>query len=447
MVYVIFWGCHLPARFAHLEYSMKKVFEALGIRYSESDRFSCCPENFGIKSLGHYPWLFTAGRNLAIAESMGGDLVSACNGCYSSLKSAWSELRVDAFARNTLNDYLSEFGLAYKDTVRVRHFLEMLYEDITPQGIGRRSRRKLHGIKVASHPGCHLLRPSQHLRFDDPFSANKFDELISATGAMAIDYSSKFLCCGGSFNYSGEEELSLQAVRSKLIELKVLGADAIITGCPTCYSQFESGQVMLNRAGEKFEIPVLYYTELLGLALGMNAQELSLDRHRISVESLLNKILQKESETETVRDIFNLEMMQQCVYCSACDDDCPAVKLSNERFQPHELFRKILAGRLEEVLASREIWQCLDCYTCEELCGQGIGMNRFFRQLREMVLAQGKAPESVQNAIIAFRGSGYVTKPSQLMRKKLGLKEKKALGEEELKKMLERVAHLKEGKR
>jgi len=436
MAYIIFWGCHIPARFPHLEHSMKLVLEALGIRFAETNRFTCCPENFGVKSLGHYAWLLTAGRNLAIAESMGMDIVSACNGCYSTLKSAWAELRSDSFSRNYLNDTLSEFGLKYRGTIKVKHFTEVLYDDITPAGIKRRIRRSLQGIRIASHPGCHLLRPSAHLRFDEPFIAGKFDQLIAATDADPIAYPTKFLCCGGSFNYSGDEDLSLQAVRTKLKEITELGADALVTGCPTCYSQFDTGQMMLNRAGEKFQVPALYYTELVGLALGISAQELALDRHRMPVDSLLAKLSQKEAQASPVKGIIDLAMMTECVNCSACDDDCPAIKISNQSFKPHELFQKILEGRLEEALAGREIWQCLDCYTCQELCGQGIGMNRFFRQLRELALDKGLAPESVKAAVSAFVKSGRVTKPSQMTRKKLGLAELKSEGDAELKKIL-----------
>jgi len=415
---------------------MKKVLEALGISYAETNRFTCCPENFGVKGLGHYSWLLTAGRNLAIAESMGIDIVSACNGCYSTLKSAQAELRGDPVALKRLNQALARIGLEYRGTLKIRHFTEMLYEDISPAGIRRRIQRPLQGLKIAAHPGCHLLRPSTQLRFDEPFIASKFDQLIAATCAEPIQYKSKFLCCGGSFNYSGEEELSQQAVRVKLKEIQELGADALVTGCPTCYSQFDSGQMMLNRAGEKFEIPILYYTELLGLALGLSAEELALDRHRIPVDPLLNHLAQKEAEIAPVKGILNLEMMRECVSCSACKDDCPAIKISNERFQPHRIFREILDGRLEEVLASKQIWHCLDCYTCEELCGQAIGMNRFFLKLREMALAKGLAPASVQSAVDVFYKTGMVVKPSQLLRKKMGLNALKTTGDEELKKIL-----------
>jgi len=436
MTYLMFWGCHIPVRFPYLELSLKKVLDALGIKYAESERFTCCPENFGVKSIGHYPWLLTAGRNLAIAENMGMDIVSACNGCYSTLKSALAELCGDALMQRSLNQALQRIGMEYLGTVRVLHFIEMLYEDISPAGIKRRIRMPLQGLKIAVHPGCHLLRPSTHLRFDEPFIASKFDELIEATGAKSLKYNTKFLCCGGSFNYAGEEELSVQAVRMKLRELSELGADALVTGCPTCYSQFELGQMMLNRSGEKFEVPVLYYTEILGLALGMSAEELALDRHRIPADRLLSALSQREAERASVKGILNFEMMRECVACSACKDDCPAIKVSNENFQPHRIFEEILAGGLDDVLRSKEIWQCLDCYTCEEMCGQGIGMNRFFRQLREMALAKGLAPESVQGAVDAFRKTGSVTKPSQMLRKKLGLRELNPAGAEDLKRLL-----------
>jgi len=439
MAYVVFWGCHIPARFPHLEHSMKLVLDTLGVHYAESGRFTCCPENYGIKSLGHEAWLMTAGRNLAVAQSMGMDIVTSCNGCYSNLKSAWSEFRKDAFARQRLNKYLEGSGLEYNGHLEIKHFLELLYDDIMPAGIKRRVKRPLGGIKIAAHPGCHLLRPSTQLRFDEPFVAKKFDELIAATSAEPIKYENKFLCCGGSFNYAGEEELSLSAIRTKLKELTDLGADAIVTGCPSCYSQFDLGQLLLARSGEKFSIPVLYYTELLGLALMLSPEQLALDRHRIPVDSLLEKIGRKEAELAPVKGVIDLAMMRQCVACGACNNDCPAVKVSNESFKPHDLFRSLLSGKLDAVVSSPEIWKCLDCYTCSELCGQGIGMNRFFRQLRELALAKGVAPESVKASIDAFKKTGAVTRPSASTRKKLGLPDLKPEGEQELRQLLSRL--------
>lgn len=436
MAYVVFWGCHIPARFPHLEFSLKLVLSTLGSQFAESDRFSCCPENFGVKSLGHDSWLWTAGRNLAVAEAMGMDIVTACNGCYSSLKSAWAEFRKDPFAVQELNERIAEFNLEYHGSVQVKHFIEALYDDITPAGIRRRIKRPLRGIRVGTHPGCHLLRPSQNLRLDEPFVAKKFDELVAATGAEPLKYETRLLCCGGSFNYAGEQELALAAVRTKLKELTELGADAMVTGCPTCYSQFETGQMLLNRAGEKLSIPVLYYSELLGLALGLEPEKLALDRHRIPVNSLLSRLMQKEAEIEPVKGLLDLEMMRQCLACSACKDDCPASKISDQAWKPHEIFQKILAGKLDEVLCSVELWKCLDCYTCSELCGQGIGMNRFFRQLREMALARGTAPESVKAAIELFSQTGAVAKGSAAARKKLGLSELKPRSNEELAKLL-----------
>jgi len=433
MSYVIFWGCHIPARFTHLEYSMKKVLDAFGVDYSENERFSCCPENYGIKSLGHENWLLTAGRNLALAEAMGRDLLCACNGCYSSLKSAQAELSWNNFARDRLNQALLEFGLEYQGTLQVKHFLEFFYEEITPSGIKRRIKRPLLEIPVAVHPGCHLLSPSKFLRFDQPLVAKKFDQLVSATYAKPIQYLTKFLCCGGSFNYAGEDELSLEAVRTKLKELNQLSASAIITGCPSCYSQFDTGQLLLQRKGEKFNIPVLYYTELLGLGLGFSSEELALDRHRISVDSLLEGLKEKEARLSRFKGIIDLEMMAQCLGCSACRDDCPGIKLTNGKFDPFEIFKQILNGELEEVISGKQIWQCLDCYTCYELCGQAIGMNRFFQELRRLSVGEGLGLDSVKSAIDSFKNTGLVVKPSQSVRKRLGLKELKPLPEAEIK--------------
>jgi heterodisulfide reductase subunit B len=188
---------------------------------------------------------------------------------------------------------LKDVGLKYNATTEAKHIIEVIYE-IGPQNIRKLVKRSLEGIKVAVHYGCHLLKPS-NLR---PWKQNQrhtfLDELVEATGAESVNYRDKYICCGAGGGVRGSNvPVSVDIAKDKLDSVQEVEADCIVNACSFCHLQYEASQAQLNKeSGEsKYQIPVIYFTQLLGLALGIDPDELGLELHVVSTKPLMEKIL------------------------------------------------------------------------------------------------------------------------------------------------------------
>ena len=378
-------------------------------------------------------WYVTAARNLAQAEKAGLDLLVPCNGCYSTLKSVDIELRVNPHLRDEVNSILSSAGLEYKGSIEVKHLVEALYDDIGISKIKQRLIKSFDGMKIAAHYGCHMLRPSSSIFFDDPNKPRKFDELIEALGAKSILYDTRMLCCGGNLNAADEPDDATALARMKLLEVSKK-ADAISLTCPSCFMQYDSRQYLMQKSGEKLNLPILYYPELLGLAMGLTPEELGMGMHRIDASEFLANWDSRYNYLNTLKGIFEINSIRKCYECGACVNDCPVVKI-NPEFNPNEIIGRLLSGELDAVIESHSIWRCVDCYTCYELCPQKLGMNKIFDKLKQIALERGKGPKGFAASIEMFRKDGRLGEPTSI-RKKLKLPEPPQSGKEELKKLL-----------
>ncbi len=144
-------------------------------------------------------------------------------------------------------------------------------------------------MKIALHYGCHMIRPSHALNNDDPLEPVKFDKLIRGMGAESLQFLTKLMCCGQGLDRVDQHDKALHFARIKLRELKQIGADALVLCCPSCFLQFDNNQYLLEREGEKYGIPVIYFTELLGLSMGYTPEELGMDAHRVDCAPFLEK--------------------------------------------------------------------------------------------------------------------------------------------------------------
>ena len=158
MVFDLFLGCVIPARLPYLEVSSRKIFEKLGIELRDVDGFSCCPDPTGIEQIDHKTWLTLGARNLSLSNSNGG-IISFCSGCVETLKGVNYSLNKDDEIKKEVNDYLSKVGKAYDGKVEVKHFAQVLYENLDK--VKDNVEKPLEGFKVAIHYGCHYLRPSE----------------------------------------------------------------------------------------------------------------------------------------------------------------------------------------------------------------------------------------------------------------------------------------------
>jgi CoB--CoM heterodisulfide reductase subunit B len=433
--YAFFWGCQIPARFPFVELSVRKTLHALGVRFRDIDGFSCCPQAATVKLLGDEVWLSAAAANLAVAGRDRLDILTCCNGCYQTLKTANARLTTSPQLLEKVNLTLASAGLEYNGDVSVKHIIEVLHDEISPAAITRNVLKPLIGMKIGVHYGCHVLRPSDTLRLDDPFEPTKFESLVSALGAEPVDYETRHLCCGGLLSDTGNEESGLDLTRKKLAEIKGLGLDALCLVCPACFIQYDSRQTALNAAGENLNVPVIFYTELLGLALGMDPKELGLNRHAVKVNSFLEKWGSNLDKVEKVKDLFDLQFLVKCAQCKACVEECPAARSIHD-YEPTQVIEKLLEGQIEELLDGRDIWYCLECETCHELCPWEIGMSEIMTKLKSMAARKGNMPLGLRQAAKAYRESGAIAEVIEISRKRLGLPASKATGYEHLKKIL-----------
>lgn len=285
--YAFFPGCTIPIMLPHLEAASRKVLPRLGIKLVDLS-FTCCP-TATIREVDDTAWLTMAARNLAVAEAKELDILTLCNGCTQSLKEA-QHLLEEKKRRETINKKLAEIGMEYRGTTTVSHFAAVLYE--MKDELAASVNGRLAGVRVASHPGCHIIRPSEIMGFDDPERPTKYDELIEALGATPVDYANKTLCCGFKM-FDVDRAATAQLIMDKVEAMSDAGADVLTTGCPSCFTQFDRNQLIAQRTdGRQCSLPVLFFPQLLGLALGFSAEDMGIGQHRVEVEvpSLVDEI-------------------------------------------------------------------------------------------------------------------------------------------------------------
>jgi len=287
MSYDLFLGCVIPARLPFLEVSSRKVFEKLGVKLNDVDGFSCCPDPTGIELIDHETWLALGARNLSLCNKNGG-VVSFCSGCTETLKGVNYAINRDAEVKDEVNSVLKKVGKSYDGSVKVRHFAEILYD--LREKVKDLVQKPLEGFKVAVHYGCHYLRPSEVIQWDDPFEPVTVDEVVKAIGAESVDYEMKMECCGNPVEKS-DPELSLLMIDQKLKAIQDAGANCVVVVCPACYQQYEFKQRELNKLNNsEYDIPIFYLSELVALAFGFSPDDLGFRFHRVKPTKLFEAI-------------------------------------------------------------------------------------------------------------------------------------------------------------
>ncbi len=277
--YALFAGCTISSMLTHLEAASRKVLARLDLDLVDLP-FTCCPTS-GLREIDNDTWLVMAARNLAVAENAGLDIITLCNGCTQSLKEA-RRLLEDRKLRASTNKRLAQASLAYSGTVQVRHFAEALYE--MRDRLETLVDGRLADLRVASHPGCHLLRPSDVMGFDDPERPVRYEQLIESIGATPVEYANKTLCCGFKM-FDVDRRAAATVVMDKIEAMAAAAADVIVVGCPSCFTQFDRNQLVAKRMDERdVTLPVLFFLQLLGLALGFTPEEMCVGQHRVKLK-------------------------------------------------------------------------------------------------------------------------------------------------------------------
>ena len=288
-----FLGCIMPNRYPGIEKATRILFEALDIELKDMNGASCCPAPGVFGSFDEETWATIAARNLTLAEDMGADIMTECNGCFGSLFEANHMLKEDEDKRAKINENLSEIGREFKGTTNVKHLAQILRDDIGFEKISSIIETPLD-LNVAVHYGCHFLKPTDEIGIEDQAENPAIlDDLVEITGAKSIDYKDKMMCCGASGGVRSRDlDVTASYTKEKLDNMSKAGVDAIIDVCPFCHMQFDQGQTEVNeRYGTDFSIPVFHLAQLYGLAMGLSAEDLTLDAQKIDAAPALAKAL------------------------------------------------------------------------------------------------------------------------------------------------------------
>ena len=252
---------------------------------------SCCPAPGVFGSFDKETWATIAARNITIAEDMGAEILTECNGCFGSLHEANDLLKEDADMKEKVNASLSEINREYKGSTGVRHFAEVLYNDVGLDKLSEIMEKDLN-LNVAVHYGCHFLKPSDELQIDNPKNPKILDELVEITGAKSVAYNDKMMCCGaGGGLRARDKSVTTSFTKEKLDNMTAANVDAIVDVCPFCHMQFDVGQKEVNEQyGTNFDIPVLHLAQLYGLAMGLSPEECTLDKQIVDPSALVEKM-------------------------------------------------------------------------------------------------------------------------------------------------------------
>lgn len=287
--FTIFPGCTIGNRIPFIEATSRAVFQKLGITFTEA-AFSCCPEPVGFQSVDKQTWLALGARNLCIAEAAGKDVVSLCNGCTQTLKAVNYELKESPEECAHVNHILKKINKQFKGTVNVKHFVQCLVEDVGMANIKAAVTKPLTGLKIACHTGCHYSRPSEVMHWDDPMHPKHLRNLVEALGATAVDYDEEILCCGNGVGMTDDNLATKLNLRKFKSALKA-GADCVAVVCPACFQQFDAKQPNIKKVlNQDINVPVLYLTELMALAIGLPVKDINLKMHRVKTAPILGKL-------------------------------------------------------------------------------------------------------------------------------------------------------------
>ena len=280
MSYVYFPGCSLKSTGRAYEESMITVFDALGIALPEIDDWNCCGAT-AYMSISELKAFALSARNLAIAErqgngSQGVDVVVPCAACYLGLNKTQHYLADNPGIRAKVNEALHAANLEYAGNARIRHPLDVLINDIGEAKVKEHVKKPLEGMKVACYYGCQLVRP--YAEFDNQDEPTTMDRLMTALGAEVVDWPLKTRCCGGSLTGT-VSEVGQRLSFLLLKEASKRGCDVIATACPLCQFNLECYQSTMNRNyNDSVNVPVAYFTQLMGIAFGLESKKLGLQR-------------------------------------------------------------------------------------------------------------------------------------------------------------------------
>jgi len=285
----VFWGCRILTSQYTYEMSVREAFPKLNIELVDLSETNCCGDP--VKSMKDLAANYLAARVLALANKTGLDnLLVPCNRCHFVISEAKNVLEKNERFSQKIIEVLKEEGLEYNPNVRIWHVIDFLHDFVGLDNVKKAVQKSLKGLKLATHVGCQIIRYSDLGRVDDAENPRKLDELVGALGAETVDYAEKLDCCGANLMYSHSDS-ALSLAGTKLSVLQNLGVDGLVVSCPDCGLMFDSKQKDAGTTvGAKLDLPVAYYTQLLGLSLGIEQEKLGLHLNQSPINQLLTKV-------------------------------------------------------------------------------------------------------------------------------------------------------------
>ena len=289
--YAYYPGCSLHGTSREFDESLRAVAAELGIGLTEIRDWSCCGASSG-HTTDHLLGVALPARNLALAEAQGHHTVLApCAACYNRLSAARLAIATEGGLAQSISDVI---GRPFGNTVQVRNAVELLRDaavTIEEKAAATLAPNPLEGVKLAAYYGCLLVRPAEVCGYDDPEHPTSMDEVISACGADDIDWNMKVECCGAAFSVSRTSSV-VRLGRAIIDDARAHGAEAIVVACPLCHSNLDLRQKAMAQRGEE-PLPILFVTQVVGLALGLTPESLGLERHFVDTEPLIARLVEQ----------------------------------------------------------------------------------------------------------------------------------------------------------
>ncbi|OGX18122.1 MAG: heterodisulfide reductase subunit B [Omnitrophica WOR_2 bacterium RBG_13_44_8b] len=287
MKYAYFPGCSLHSTAKEYDISSRAVANALGIELIEIPDWVCCGATPAHLTL-HLLSLALPVKNLLQAKKLGNyEVATCCAACFSRLKIANKFMEDDPVHKGKVEEVV---GAKYSGEVKVRHFLDILVNVFGLNNISERVSKKLNGLKVACYYGCLLTRPPEIMQFDDVEEPHLMDDLMKAIGAEPVSWPYKTECCGASFSLT-KTDIVLKLSQDILQMAYDAGAEAIVVACPLCQSNLDLRQSSINKKYKKhFHMPIFYFTQLLGLSLGIDPKKLGFNKLIVNPSKALSAI-------------------------------------------------------------------------------------------------------------------------------------------------------------
>lgn len=287
MKYAFYPGCSLEVSAAAYGQSIEAVCRVLGIELAEIEDWNCCGAT-EFHSLHRLAAAAVIARNLALVDQSLDQVVAPCAACFLNLKKVDDQMAKDPAWAGKVNAALAAGGLHYRPgRVKVRHLVEVLHTDIGPEAIRAQVKRSLEGLKVAPYYGCQIVRPYKDV--DDTEYPMKLDELMTWVGAEVVPYPLKAACCGGHMTQISEDQ-AYELLRRLLQSAVDAKADVILTMCPMCQLNLDAYQSAVNsRFGTDFRVPVLFFTQVIGLAFGLPLKQLGFGKEIVGALPVLRQ--------------------------------------------------------------------------------------------------------------------------------------------------------------